>query len=190
MSSNENERVRRPPLLGPGLLVACAAVWLVAALWFLTDANSFFSLSVLLAGAWWLLAWLWVRLPFSSRAGLRSRPWRRLWLTAGAIVVPGAVLALTDFGLMARLYLCEPQVATYIAGVAPGTTTYQHEPRWVGLFQVSGTTEYHGEVMLWTTPKFMDQTYHGLLYAPGWAGPTEPVKVQYRHLYGPWFAFR
>jgi hypothetical protein len=190
MSINiENEPVRRPSVIGPGLLIACAALWVVLALAFMTVVNGY-PLSVVLAGAWWLLAYAWVRLPFLSSAAVRSRPWRRLWLTAGAIVVPGAVLAMTDVGLMARLYLCEPQVAAYVASVAPGTSDYRHEPRGVGLFQVVGTREYHGDVELWTSPGFMDISHHGLVYAPEWAAAPSGGKIKYWHVYGPWYAFR
>jgi hypothetical protein len=189
-SEHRTEFVPRPSLVGVRLLVVCAMVWLVAALPIVTDAGAAYPVSLFLGAAWWLLAWAWVRLPFRSLAELRSRPWRRWWLTAGAIVVPGAVLAMTDLGTVARLYLCEHEVTAYVAGVAPKTAEYQHEPRRVGLFRVVGTAESHGIVTVETTTGFLDRHIHGLVYAPQAQGELRSGKLQSRHLYGPWYAFR
>jgi hypothetical protein len=181
---------RRPRLLGVRLLVVCALVWLVVALPSLTDAGAAYPLSLFLGGAWALLAWAWVRLPLLSLGRLRSRPWRRWWLTAGAIVTSGAVLAMTDLGTIARLYLCERQVTAYVTSVAPKTAEFQHEPRGVGLFRVVGTGESHGTVTVETTTGFLDRHFHGLVYAPKAEGELPMGKIQSRHLYGPWYAFR
>jgi hypothetical protein len=172
------------------LLVVCALVWLAVSLPSLTDAGAAYPLSLLLGGAWSLLAWVWVRLPFVALARLRSRPWRRWWLAAGAIVMSGAALAMTDLGTIARLYLCERQVTAYVAGVAPKTAEYQHEPRGVGLFRVVGTGESRGIVTVETTTGFLDRHIHGLVYAPQAKGELPMGKIQSRHLYGPWYAFR
>jgi hypothetical protein len=187
---HSTEPVRRPSLFGVALLTACAAAWLVAALPSLTDTGYAIPFDLLLIAAWYLVARFWFRLPYTSPAGLRSRPWRRLWLAAGSIVVLGPVLGLTDLGLMVRLYLCEPQVAAYVAGLAPKTAEFPHEPRAVGLFQVVGTWGSPGGASMQTTTGFLDHRLHGLVYAPGHAGPLVYNKHRTSHLYGPWYAFR
>jgi hypothetical protein len=189
-TEQQTEPVPRPSLFGVRVLVVCAMVWLVAALPILTDAGAAYPVSLFLGGVWWLLAWAWVRLPFRSLAELRSRAWRRWWLTAGVIVVPGGVLAMTDLGTIARLYLREHEVKAYVAGVAPKTAEFQHEPRGVGLFRVVGTSEYGGMVELKLTTGFLDTRPHGLLYAPERNVPPWNNKLQTRHLYGPWYAYR
>jgi hypothetical protein len=189
-NKHQSETVRRSSQLGVGVLAACAAAWLVAALPSLTDVGVGYPLDLFLVGTWCMLAQDWVRLAHASPAEPRLRPCRRMWLTAGTIIVLGAVLALTDLGLRARLYLCERQVAAYAAGVVPRADEYRHEPRKVGLFQVEGTMESHGMVTLNTTSGFVDRRPHGLVYAPGHEGPLVYGKLRTSHLYGPWYAFR
>jgi hypothetical protein len=186
------EPAPHPSLLGIGLLAACATVWLVAALLFLTDTAGFypFNIDSCLIIAWWLLTLLWLRVLFNSRAKLHSPHWRRLWVMAGVVCVLGAMLVMTDLGLMARLYLCESQVTAYVSGLAPKTTEFPHEPRRVGLFQVVGTWGSPDMATLRTTTGFYDRGFHGLVYLPGHEGPLVYNKSRTSHLYGPWYVFR
>jgi hypothetical protein len=192
-NEHPTEPVPLASLLGIRLLVACATVWLVAALPFLTDTAGvdLFNFNFWLVIAWFLLTWHWLRVPFASPVKLRSRPSRRLWLMTGAVCVLGAILIMTDLGLVARLYLCERQVVAYVSGVAPKTSEFPHEPRRVGLFQVVGTGgSPGGMVTLSTTTAFNDNRFHGLVYLPGHEGPLVYNKSRTNHLYGPWYALR
>jgi hypothetical protein len=186
------EPVPHPSLLGIGLLLACAIIWLLAAIPFLTDTGPAisFDFNVSLVMTWWLLALLWFRVLFASRAKLHSRPWRRLWVMAGVVCVRGAILVMTDLGLAARLYLCERQVIAYVDGLAPKTAEFPHEPRRVGLFQVVGTWGSPDGASLQTTTGFHDGRPHGLVYLPWHEGELVHNKSRTNHLYGPWYVFR
>jgi hypothetical protein len=174
---------------GVRLLAVFAWIWLLVAIPFLTDAASPFPIGCGLALSWFALAVAWWTMPFVSAGGIFSKPWRQHWLLAGIAGALGLCLAFTNIGLIARLYLCDRQLAAYATSFAPGAREVDRDdPAIIGLFNVEETEEYQGAVYLYMGWGFLDRG--GLVYFPGIGAPPNPGRISTHHLYGPWHRFR
>jgi hypothetical protein len=121
-----------------------------------------------------------------SRGGLSTGAGRAWYVAAAAAGVLGLVLAFTDVGLIARVAASEPWLTAYVEEVTSGSGESPLPPRWVGLFDVQGTLEEDGAVVLFTSVDFIDR--QGVAYLP--PGKRLPPRCRgVRHLYGPWYRF-
>jgi hypothetical protein len=175
--------VERPlSLLVPRLAAVAAWLWLAVAIPSLTDAACNFFLWLLLAASGGSLGVAWLALTCAKPSLLRP-PAGAWWLAVPAAGALGVGLLVTDLGLRLRVALCEDSLSRLVAAVKPGEQ--DHEPRWVGLFQVQEVHEYQGGVYLFTSQSWLNR--HGVAYLPDGA-PVEP-RMSVCHLYGPWYSF-
>ena len=100
---------------------------------------------------------------------------------AGALAIG---LALTDWGLMLRVALCEAELADYAATVSAEGLPADLPGR-VGLFHVDWVTTYDGGVYFYTATSFLNR--HGVAHLPPGSKPAPRTFV--RHLYGRWYRF-
>ncbi len=143
-------------------------------------------MSLALAGSWLLLAIAWLCLPVISGSFLHSRAGKAWYLSAALAGLVGFLFAFTDLGLKLRIALCESRLTAYAANVGPETSETLHGARRVGLFEVDGTEERAGVVLLYTSRSWLNR--HGLAYNP----QGKQIQGRFRplqRLYGPWYSF-
>ncbi len=173
------------PHLGPvgRIVVGSAWIWLFSALPNLSDA----AWDVTSPSTLWLgcgaaiIISLWLYFSLTSPMRFLRLPAVKWWLSvpmAGAIAL---TLALTDWGLMARLSLCENELMEYVNAVKPGQ--WDLDERSVGLFDVRGTREHDGGVYMHTAHSLLSK--NGIAHIP--PGREIAPQVRIRHLYGSWY---
>jgi hypothetical protein len=168
----------------PWVVVGLAALWLVIALPFFTDAACSLFVLMLLGCGGVFVGLLWIRMTIKKPSLLRA-PARRWWLCVPLVAVLGFFLLVTDWGLALRVVLCERALTQYVASL-PDDAAPDSTPCRVGLFWVNKTKVYRGDVHLYTSHSFLNE--HGMAYIPtGIRSPAPRIRV--KHLYGNWYRF-
>jgi hypothetical protein len=164
------------------VIVGFAWLWFVVAVESFTGAGYYFPILVLLFYGGVTIGVVWVIMSFKNWTILWKSA-RKRWLSVPLVGVLGFVLAVTQWGFMARTKVSEDRLRTYVEAVRPGTS--QRAPQWVGLFRVEETEEYEGAVYLYTGHAFINRV--GLAYMPPGAQPPEGIGV--KHLFDDWYTF-
>jgi hypothetical protein len=170
---------RRLPLAAR-VLAGGTWVWLLFAVVHFTDAACSVFAFFDVAATGLVLGFLWISFTALDPWLLR----RYVWLSvpfAGALAVG---LALTDWGLVLRVALCEADLADCAATVSAGRLP-EDLPGRVGLFHVDWVTRYDGGVYFYTSTSFLNR--HGVAHLPPGAKPAPRTSI--RHLYGRWYSF-
>lgn len=112
---------------------------------------------------------------------------RWAWSLFPAAWLAVLTLGMTDYGLIARVWLCEDEMRRFAEAARARSKEVgisgQHD-RQVGLFHVHRTAVGDGsEVNMVTARGFLDS--YGVTYWPG--GPEAALGSRWRHLYGPWY---
>ena len=173
----------RPRVSTPRVLSIITALWLVAALPYVTNAACDFWPSILLSGSGFLIGSTWLALSVFARWYFQRPPvvW---WLSVPILLSTGIILAWTDEDLALRVAWSEDSLNRTVTAVRNEPDNDWHGRR-VGTFWVNRVEEYLGGVYLFTSQSFID--CEGIARIP----PGTPVahRMRVRHLYGEWYAF-
>jgi len=175
----------------PGtVFLTATAVWLLAALWYTSDAAiDLPPLVSLLGGAALLLCVAAARALLVRREAAQSRPLSRRdlvsWAALPAALSLAALAACFGLGLRLRLALSAADLRSYPVTAAPDThESFRNPPVRVGLFWVAEAQAAGLCRRFITTRDFMDDA--GLAFCP--VGPPPRVgEDRYRSLGGGWW---
>lgn len=163
------------------VIIIAAWLWFLAALPQVTNVAADFGWFLILFPTGLFIGLLWIIYSASRPSVFREKRWRLAWLSVPVLGVGALVLAMTGWGLVTRIWLCDDVLRDYCEEVRQGRV--ENSPRRVGLFWVTNSGGSETEAVLTTPGGFLD--IHGLAYSPD--APPGTQGIHYRHLYGPWY---
>ncbi|AWM41092.1 hypothetical protein GobsT_03000 [Gemmata obscuriglobus] len=159
------------------VILVAGCVWVAVALAGVSNTHTSMDLgfALLFTGFALTVAWGAVTLRSQVRRG-------RVWWSLPPAVLVVAVLAMTEWGLVARVWLSEAPLRARAEAARRGEV--DHRSGRTGLFFIQGVEEGRSEVRFVTGSEMLDTV--GLAHREVPPGPGER---HYRHLFGPWYRF-